>query len=254
MKTVYLCEDSIEGICTGIYYAWPRRHEKERDKICVNKNETMELFSEYACLDTEKDKAQVVLHTIMKHLGEEGYQDIFQAAMSWEGRKADAILGTVIAGTKLRDHKRVMEYLSNEYVHTVFELSRNVGNEAHHYRMFLRFHELENGILFGEISPKNNVLPFMISHFADRFPLENWLIYDHTRKEFLLHQPKRGCLYVSEQELDLAEIKKYSQREEEMKQLWKQFYEDISIKERESYRRQVGNMPLRFRNHMVECE
>lgn len=46
------------------------------------------------------------------------------------------------------------------------------------YEEFIRFRELENGILFSEITPKAQILTCVADHFEDRFPLENWIIYD----------------------------------------------------------------------------
>ena len=43
----------------------------------------------------------------------------------------------------------------------------------------------ENGILFSEITPKAQILTCVADHFEDRFPLENWIIYDKTHKYVL---------------------------------------------------------------------
>lgn len=33
------------------------------------------------------------------------------------------------------------------------------------------------------MDPEGDVLDLVASHFSDRFPLENWMIYDHPKKE-----------------------------------------------------------------------
>ena len=58
--------------------------------------------------------------------------------------------------------------LSIDFIMDVFSLARGVGNEICHYRGFVRFMELENQILFSKIEPKNQILPFLMVHFADR--------------------------------------------------------------------------------------
>ena len=55
-----------------------------------------------------------------------------------------------------------MEHLSHPMVEKVFELSRSVGGEAHNLKGFLRFRELENGVLYAPITPKARCLP--VSH------------------------------------------------------------------------------------------
>ena len=47
--------------------------------------------------------------------------------------------------------------------------------------------ELENGMLFSRIGPKNDVVAFLMPHFADRLPIENFVIYDEKRNLFGIH-------------------------------------------------------------------
>ena len=77
-----------------------------------------------------------------------------------------------------------MGHLSHPAVRTVFELSRAVGREIHAWKEFLRFRELEGGILYARITPKNFVLPGIAGHFADRFPLEDYVVYDEPILRF----------------------------------------------------------------------
>ena len=52
---------------------------------------------------------------------------------------------------------------------------------------FLRFQEITGGILYGEIAPDADVLAFVMPHFADRFPLENFVILDERRATAGIH-------------------------------------------------------------------
>ena len=74
-------------------------------------------------------------------------------------------------------------------------MKRRVSNEAHYFIEFVRFRELENGVLFSEIEPKNRVLTCIAEHFADRFPME-WVIYDNTHQEFLVHPAGKHWVLV----------------------------------------------------------
>ena len=79
------------------------------------------------------------------------------------------------AERQVKPSKRIMDFLGNPSVAKVFEMKRRVSNEAHYFIEFVRFRELENGVLFSEIEPKNRVLTCLAEHFADRFPMENWV-------------------------------------------------------------------------------
>ena len=127
-------------------------------------------------MEENQKKMKAVQNLILRHLGESAYQSISYAMLSHDMEKADAILGTMLAARKLRDSQKVMEHLTNAKVQKVFQLGRKVANEAHYYIEFVRFEELQDGILFSEIEPRNRILTCIASHFSNRFPTENWVI------------------------------------------------------------------------------
>ena len=49
-----------------------------------------------------------------------------------------------------------------------FSLARPANTDYGHLREFVRFEELERGILYSKFEPKSNVLTFLMHHFADR--------------------------------------------------------------------------------------
>ena len=139
-----------------------------------------------------------------------------------------------------------------EDVAEVFAMSRSVANEAHLYEEFIRFRELADGILFSEITPKSQVLVCIADHFADRFPLENWVIYDKTHKMFLLHRKQAEWALVTGTPLNRRTADRISESEKTYSELWKEFFESISISERENPVYQRTHLPLRYRNDMTE--
>ena len=141
------------------------------------------------------------------------------------------VFRAMLEAKKLSRKDRLMEHLGNEAVRAVFGMYRQVANEAHHYKGFVRFRELKNKTLFAKIEPKHAVLPCIAEHFADRFPQENWVIYDKT------HENITGGF--SEEEMDYEA-------------LWKEFVQSISVAERENRALQNQNLPLRFRTNLVE--
>ena len=78
------------------------------------------------------------------------------------------------------------------------------------------------------------------------------MIYDKTHKQFLIHEKQKKWILVSGEDLDIEESKKTSYAESVFVELWKGFFESISIKERENYRLQRQNLPIRFRKNMTE--
>lgn len=252
MKTVYVCSDTITGIFSAVYDAWKDRQGEETCKIALKTALLQELFCEYRQVEETDHKAQAVENLIKKHLGRRVYWDIYHAALSNDVEKGDAILGTMLAARKLPDSTKIMEHLSHPKVEKVFELSRNVGGEAHSYKGFLRFKELAGGVLYSEITPKNQVLTCLAPHFADRLPLENWMIYDKTHQMFVVHEKEKKWVLLWNEDIDMSFVSRVSDKEREYARLWKSFVKTIAIESRTNPKCQLNHLPYRYRGDMLE--
>lgn len=252
MKTVYICRDNVTGIFSAVYDAWKENQSEETCGIAFADCVEQQLFCEYKEVTEEERKAVAVEKMVYKNLGRDAYWDIYHAALSNDMRKGDAILGTMLAAKKIPDSRRIMEHLSHPKVEKVFELGRNVMGEAHALKGFLRFRELNNGVLFAQIEPKNQVLTCLAPHFCDRLPVENWMIFDKRHQMFAIHEAKKQWVLVQGEQLNVEMAQDVSENELEYARLWKSFCKSISIESRESGIRQRQHLPLRFRPNMVE--
>lgn len=172
MKKIYICRDDRTEMLSAIYDAWKENRNKEVGIGLLGKTQ-QQLFCEYAEVVSSEKKAQAVERLIRDHMGEQTYEDISYALLCEDAMKAEAILHVMQAARQVKPSKRIMDFLGNPSVAKVFEMKRRVSNEAHYFIEFVRFRELENGVLFSEIEPKNRVLTCIAEHFADRFPMEN---------------------------------------------------------------------------------
>lgn len=254
MKKVYICNDNITGIFSAVYDAWKDGRDEENAGIMLRGTLEQQLFCEYVEVEERPRKVIAVEKLIKKHLGHDAYWDIYHAVLSQAPEKGDAVLGTMFAARKIGDSTKIMEHLSHPKVRRVFELSRKVANEAHFFVEFIRFRELANGVMFSEITPKSQVLTCIADHFSDRFPLENWMVYDRTHHMFLVHQAKKQWVLVLDEEPDEEMIGEVSAAQKEYEQLWKVFFHSISIVERENPTLQKNNLPLHFRQNMLEFD
>lgn len=259
MRTIYVCEDSLTGIFSGIYEVWKRKMTAEEAGLEVGDSFERRLFCEYIFCKAEERKALAVIRMIQKNLGADVYEKISYALLSADRRKADMVFRAMLEAKKLSRKDRLMEHLGNEAVRAVFGMYRQVANEAHHYKGFVRFRELKNKTLFAKIEPKHAVLPCIAEHFADRFPQENWIIYDKTHEVFLIHEKGKRYYFLQQymcMKGDSGSAQKiaggFSEEEMDYEALWKEFVQSISVAERENRALQNQNLPLRFRTNLVE--
>lgn len=259
MRIIYVCEDSLTGIFSGIYEVWKRKMTAEEAGLEVGDSFERRLFCEYIFCKAEERKALAVIRMIQKNLGVDVYEKISYALLSADRRKAEMVFRAMLEAKKLSRKDRLMEHLGNEAVRAVFGMYRQVANEAHHYKGFVRFRELKNQTLFAKIEPKHAVLPCIAEHFADRFPQENWVIYDKTHEVFLIHEKGKRYYFLQQYMCmkgdsgsDQNIAGGFSEEEMDYEALWKGFVQSISVAERENRALQNQNLPLRFRTNLVE--
>ena len=252
--TVFQCEDSIEGILTGVYDAYASKLGHENCRLSVGE-ENYELFCVYRKVIPSAEKCEKVIRTLRREFGEENFHRFCYAMASYEKDKAEAVYKTIVVGLQEKLGYRVMAHLSNQYVMRLFALQRNVGFEFMHLRGFTRFRELENGVMLSIINPKNHVLPFLMPHFADRFPLENFLIYDEVRNIAGIHyKNETEWFFIEPENFDREAAKRISSEEIYYQELFKAFHDAIEIESRKNPKLQMQMLPLRFRGNMTEFQ
>ena len=262
---IFICEDSLDGILTGIYDAWNFKIEyklssHEDIHLISHEPDNYQLFCEYYPVTVDSEKSKKVSNTLRQKLGVDFFEIIVNAAMALESPKkkamdkADALYQTVVFALNSPVGAKVLDYLGVPCIQRVFELSRATGSEAHHLSGFLRFTELENGVLFAKIHPKNNALPYLAEHFTDRFPQENFIIYDENRQIAAVHRAGKNYMLVDASDLNQDIINRLSEKEQEYQRLWLTFFENIAITARINPKLQAQNIPKRFWKDTIELK
>lgn len=209
----------------------------------------MQLFADYVYVQTNLDKAVKVARSVSSKIGRQAYDMIYNASLSYEVDKIDAVYRFLKLG--FRYGKTVVDMHGQDAVCRVFELKRNVWNEAHSFREFLRFHGSDEGVLIARIRPKNQVLPILADHFSDRFPEENFVILDETHTMAVFHE-RRKQWYLAPLDKEVLEGIWHRKESEEYEKLWKSFFRSIAISERTNYKCQRNMCALRYRDYMIE--
>lgn len=252
-ETVTLvCEDSNEGIMTGIYEAYAGRLDHGRTFLQIGEEDNFRLFTSYVPVIMEQVKANKVMHTIIERFGMETFQIILQALASRDPDRGQAVYQSIVFGLKGQYQGNLIDCIYEDSIAKVVQLSTTTWYELHHLYGFLRFEELENGMLFATIHPKNRLLSFMGDHFSNRFPKENFAIFDETYDLCLVHAAGKPFVVVTGDLVRRDELPGISGKEKAIQELFCYFCHKISIKERENGKLQQQNLPLRFRDDMTE--
>lgn len=255
---IFQCEDSIDGIFSGVYDACSSGYGHKNIRLSVDKSGELQLFCEYIPVETDYEKSKKITDTLYHEFGADFYRTICKCALADNNEqklamdKANAIYQTILMAFAYPAREKVLDYVSEPCIHTLFSLCRQTGNEAHLTLEFLRFSELENGILFSTIHPKNYVLPVLADHFSNRLPLENFVIYDDNHKLAVIHKAHSNYMIIEANDLDFDIIKRYSSNEEEYRQLFQTFFDTIAIEARTNPKCQMQHIPKRYWADTVE--
>jgi len=113
---------------------------------------------------------------------------------------------------------------------------------------FARFARMDNGVYYAKVNPKHNVLPLIMDHFAKRFNVQPFVIYDEVAEVVGLYDMKQWRLqYVEDfQPPDCADDDRRYQK------LWKAFYDSVAIEERVNHKQRRNFMPMRFWSNLTE--
>lgn len=197
-------------------------------------------------IPTEPAKAVRVKNSFPKKLGKAAPSCIAHAFLSCHPEKELLILRFLRLG--YAKGPGVLAMHGHPDVAPVLAMEKQVTREAHSFTGFLRF--CDYGEFLGStIAPKNYVLPLLRLHFCQRYPSEDFLIYDQTHNAALLYTKGKAEYITLQQAPDFPQL---TAQEQEYQNLWKQFYQTISITARENPALRRNHCPKRYWVNMTE--
>lgn len=175
---------------------------------------------------------------------------IYYVYLSTDEHKELIIYYFLLNGLKYQDKIFTMRNL--KCVNSTLKIAKYVSNENHKLKGFLRFQELENHILYAEISPTNNVLELLSIHFMKRLKNEYWIIKDVGRNTYSFYD-KQKYYIIADENINLKTLGAI-EKEKEVENLWVTFFNTIGIKERKNTRCQMNFMPKKYWKYIIEME
>ena len=196
-QIVLRCEDSLEGIFTALFDAFVCKNKMKApytDSISIAAGEgEMTLFAREIEVQTDAQKVQKTVYSIQSRLGYPVYDTLLHALCHFAEDRGTAVLGYLVRA--FAQGRGISDQLADPFALRVMELSRKVDNELDKLLGFVRFQDL-GSILVAQLAPKCNIVPLMMDHFSDRFPDENFILYDENRNLAAVHEAGHRCVLV----------------------------------------------------------
>lgn len=143
---------------------------------------------------------------------------------------------------------KVSRTIKNRLGGQVYEAVCYAAASVHPEKGTAIFYLLRRALEKGRIDTR--VLELLAPHFSDRFPNENWMIYDKKRQKVLAHEQGGECTVYIQAVLNTQETDPV--QSDEYENLWKAFCSHITIPERKNPGLQRQFVPLKFRSNMPE--
>ena len=243
---IYIYDGSFEGLLTAIFKSY---YDREIPLMIEDgKNIQNSMFCDYFIVETDAEKAERVSDAICKKISREAYRNLYYTYLSKVPEKGRMCLDYVKAGFKLGG--KVNSYMYLDPVAAVLDAALKTKNEAHRFREFIRFSELEGGVYYSKIEPESNVLPLVTPHFAERFPGMPWIIHDAGKGLCSVYNGREW--YITQ--TDSMPVLKLSGTETEYRKLWKKFYDSVEIKERHNEKCRMTHMPKKYWKNITEMD
>lgn len=239
---LYKYDGSFEGLMCCVFESYDKK-EIPMDIISPAINQ-ITLFS-IKEIETNSQKYFRVLNSIPKKISLSALDFIKYVFLTCLPQKELCILLFLRKGYK--SGSSIMTMLGDETVSKLFKAVKHLNNESHLIKGFLRFSVFTYG-LAAQIGPQNYILPLIKNHFCDRYPEENFLIYDKTHGMALIYHPHKAVI-IDAEDLQFPEI---DEEEQHFRKLWQVFYNTIEIEGRHNPKCRNRHMPKRYWEYMTE--
>lgn len=251
---VFFYDKTFDGLLSAVFDAYTNKvfpdlllHVDDIPPLLVSSSHTVE---------TETEKYTRVFTALKNKLSSE---DLYNMMLVWlsEEQDSDALLFRFIRTAFDAPHSQAGNFANPDTL-AFKQLARKVSGERHLLLGFVRFQKTSQDIYFAAVSPRHNVLPLLLQHFAKRFADQKWIIYDEGRQsgfffdlenfhEISMDQAQRA--HLREGRLDSSLL---AENEELFQNLWKNYTKAVTIKERTNLKLQRRLMPRRYWHYLTE--
>ncbi len=240
---IYQYDGSFEGFLSCVFLSFA---QKETPFAVWDDRHTETSFFPITTITTDTAQAARVWQGLAKKVGVRAQVLLSTSFLSCNDTKDFVLLRFVQLCFSVG--KNALYALGDVTTSAVMDLEKAVSREAHQYKGFARFEE-HQGMLGAVIAPKNAVLPLLRGHFCNRFPEEDFMIYDETHQCVLLHQNHHAEIIALAAPLQMPAP---DEKERNYQAMWTQFYNTIAITERENAACRRNHCPKRYWAKMTE--
>lgn len=239
---IILCDPGLEGLLTGLYWAF----KLKADDLWVKDHYHARLFEEARYFPMEYDIAEGMRQRIEGRFGIDVVQKLYWASLSEAEHLGPALMRFFKEAGKYKGSVLGASFLDG----ALYELVRYgsmVQREHHRLLGLVRFKEVSPNVYFSAIRPLYNILTPLSQHFAERLSDQRWILFDEGRGVAVFYTIEAMWEAPLEIEKDLC-------CEDHFEAYWKSYYDAIAIEARVNEKRRQAFMPKRYWSNLPELK
>jgi len=238
---IFNIKKDLTNFFTAVFYAYSVNNAR----ITADKNLQLNLTDAIKDVISENDKAERVIKLLNKY-DNSLYYDI-ETLFRSDDRDIYQIIFDYIKQL-IKEKQKIRGYLSNQCVIIFNEKLQKIWHEVHRFTGFIRFMENEAGVFYAHYTPDYDITELLMPHFIARYKQMSFVIHDTSRNILgvfngeiskIIKTDKPLTVYLSDSEINFA-------------QLWKLYYNTVSIEERKNVKLMKRCMPVRYWENLPE--
>lgn len=238
---IMIFDGSIEELLVAVFKVYT---EKLNPILYRKEDFIMNLIDEPLEIRYDEEAFNRVRNAMQEKFLEESLDTITYALKNNSGKSPTLVLQYIVSC--FTNPKEGLNY-QNSLSLAVIKMARQVELESHRFKGFVRFSVID-GIYVSKINPDHDILEFLAPHFTSRFQEQKFIIYDEKRNKALISQNGQA-LFKNDLHLDSKLLLRDS-----FAVYWKEYYENIAIKERRNPKAQKRSMPIRYWDNLIETK
>lgn len=246
---IYIYDSTYEGLLTVIFESY--RLQAPATNIVSEEEYQQSLFDDVITVETNLEYARRVEKGIQKKCGKAGSRLIYHCFLS-EKIGIELLINHFVRAAMANKHN-ILENYRDEKILKLHQVNKQIGREVHRMHAFVRFQETKDGLFVALIEPDFNVLPLIGKHFVDRYPAQEWLVYDPKRRYGLFYDKnKTQFITFSETQHRYLTEDILTAAESQYQNLWKSYFKAVDIPERRNMKLHIQHVPRRYWKYLIE--
>ncbi|MEM1215099.1 MAG: TIGR03915 family putative DNA repair protein [Bacteroidota bacterium] len=245
-------DGTYEGLLSAVFETYRLKIVPERIVPAADWQPTF--FDQAVFVATRDDWAERVEQGIQKISGRKAVMLLRHCFLS---ERADVSMLTFrFIRQTISRASDISDNYANADVLRLHQLKKQIGREVHRMHAFVRFQRTRDNIYYAVIEPDFNVIPLIGAHFEDRYPAQDWLIYDVKRHYGIFYDQQKidFVTFDNNNTLPLRQLQRdaLDTTEPEYQQLWKTYFDNVNIPERRNLKLHHQHVPKRYWKYLSE--